>query len=169
MAWDSEYQIEFVLARPRSPIKPHRARRPQSARDPTVRDRHIAPIGRNGRMACDVLKGYNWPSRIETEIGRWKSVIGPRFQSRRFSWQITEIQVGQKVLNTNDRTRTFCVRTHRLMLPPGKGRIPLPPPDPCNNALFRPYSTNDRAIKRYFTLNFPIAAVPNWATIPTPH
>ena len=89
-----------MLARPRSPINPHSARRPQSARDPTVRDRHIAPIGRNGRMACDVLKGYNWRSRIETQIGRWKSVIGPKLKSRSFSRQITEIKVGQKVLNT---------------------------------------------------------------------
>ena len=30
----------------------------------------------------------------------WKSVIGRRLQSRSFSRQITEIQVGQKVLNT---------------------------------------------------------------------
>ena len=42
-------------------------------------------------------------------------------------------------------------------------------PDPCNNALFRPYSTDDRTIKRYFTLNLPIAAGPSRATIPTPH
>ena len=39
-------------------------------------------------------------SRIETQIGRWKSVIGRRLQSRSLSRQITEIQVGQKVLNT---------------------------------------------------------------------
>ena len=38
-----------------------------------------------------------WPqrSRIETQIGRWKSVIGPRLQSPRFSRQITEVQRGQ--------------------------------------------------------------------------
>ncbi len=39
-------------------------------------------------------------SRIETQIGRWKSAIGPKLKSRSFSRQITEIQVGQKVLNT---------------------------------------------------------------------
>ena len=32
--------------------------------------------------------------------GPWKSVIGPKLKSRSFSRQITEIQVGQKVLNT---------------------------------------------------------------------
>ena len=74
--------------------------RPQSARDPTVRDRHIAQIRSNGRMAWQAATWYNQRSRIETQIGRWKSVIGPRLRSRSFSRQITEIQVGQKVLNT---------------------------------------------------------------------
>ena len=75
--------------------------RPQSARDPTVRDRHIAQIRSNGRMAWQVATGYNQRSRIETQIGRWKSVSSaPELKSRSFSRQITEIQVGQKVLNT---------------------------------------------------------------------
>ena len=74
--------------------------RPQSARDPTVRDRHITQIRRNGRMAWQAATGYNRGSRIETQIGRWKSVIGPKLKSRGFSRQITEIQLGQKVLNT---------------------------------------------------------------------
>ena len=74
--------------------------RPQSARDPTVRDRHIAQIRSNGRMAWQVATGYNQRSRIETQIGRWKSVIGPKLKSRSFSRQITEIKVGRKVLNT---------------------------------------------------------------------
>ena len=39
-------------------------------------------------------------SRIETQIGRWKGVIGPKLKFRSFSRQITEIKVGQKVLNT---------------------------------------------------------------------
>ena len=48
--------------------------------------------------ACKVL--LRWRSRIETQIGRWKSFIVPRLQFRSFSRQITEIQLGQKVLNT---------------------------------------------------------------------
>ena len=101
--------------------------RPQSARDPTVRDRHIAQIRSNGRMAWQVATGYNQRSRIETQIGRWKSVIGPKLKSRSFSRQITEIQVGQKVLNTMTALGTSRVRTHRLTLPLGKGGIPSPP------------------------------------------
>ena len=72
----------------------------QSARDATVRDRHIAPIRSNGRMAWQTATGYNQRSRIETQMGRWKSVIGPKLKSRSFSRQITEIQLGRKVLNT---------------------------------------------------------------------
>ena len=51
-------------------------------------------------VAWQVATGYNQRSRIETQIDRWKGVIGRRLQSRSFSRQITEIQVGQKVLNT---------------------------------------------------------------------
>ena len=113
--------LDVVIPRPKNAVT-----RPQSARDPTVRDRHIAQIRSNGRMAWQVATGYNQRSRIETQIGRWKGVIGPKLKSRSFSRQITEIKVGQKVLNTNDRTRTACVRTHRLTLRLGKGRIPSP-------------------------------------------
>ena len=74
--------------------------RPQSARGPTVRDRHIAQIRSNGRMAWQAATGYNQRSRIETQIGRWKGVIGPKLKSRSFSRQITEVQLGRKVLNT---------------------------------------------------------------------
>ena len=38
----------------------------------------------------------------------------------------TEVQLGRKVLNNNDRARTACVRTHLLTLRLGKGRIPFP-------------------------------------------
>ena len=87
--------LDVVIPPPKNAVT-----RPQSARDPTVRDRHIAQIRSNGRMAWQLATGYNQRSRIETQIGRWKSVIGPKLKSRSFSRQITEIQVGQKVLNT---------------------------------------------------------------------
>ena len=124
--------LDVVIPPPKNAVT-----RPQSARGPTVRDRHIAQIRNNGRMAWQAATGYNQRSRIETQIGRWKSVIGPKLKSRSFSRQITEIQLGQKVLNTNDRTRTACVRTHRLTLPLGKGRIPSPPVS-CINVLIGP-------------------------------
>ena len=87
--------LDVVIPPPKNAVT-----RPQSARDPTVRDRHIAQIRSNGRMAWQAATGYNQRSRIETQIGRWKSVIGPKLKSSGFSRQITEIKVGQKVLNT---------------------------------------------------------------------
>ena len=39
----------------------------------------------------------------------------------------TAIGAGSNRSGYNDRTRTACVRTHRLTLPLGKGRIPSPP------------------------------------------
>ena len=44
-----------------------------------------------GRMAWQATTGYNRRSRIETQIGCWKSIIGPKLKARRFSRQITEI------------------------------------------------------------------------------
>ena len=87
--------LDVVIPPPKNAVT-----RPQSARDPTVRDRYIAQIRSNGRMAWQAATGYNQRSRIETQIGRWKGVIGPKLKSRSFSRQITEIKVGQKVLNT---------------------------------------------------------------------
>ena len=87
--------LDVVIPPPKNAVT-----RPQSARDPTVRDRHIAQIRSNGRMAWQVATGYNQRSRIETQVGRWKGVVGPKLKSRSFSRQITEIKVGQKVLNT---------------------------------------------------------------------
>ena len=87
--------LDVVIPPPKNAVT-----RTQSARDPTVRDRHIAQIRSSGRMAWQAATGYNQRSRIETQIGRWKGVIGPKLKSLSFSRQITEIQVGQKVLNT---------------------------------------------------------------------
>ena len=66
----------------------------QSARDATVRDRHIAQIRSNGCMAWQTATGYNQRSRIETQMGRWKSVIGPKLKFRSFSRQITALPDG---------------------------------------------------------------------------
>ena len=51
-------------------------------------------------MAWQVATGYNQRSRVETQIGRWKSVIGTKLKALSFPMQITEIKLGQKVLNT---------------------------------------------------------------------
>jgi len=72
---------------------------PQSSRDPTLRDQHISEIQARGRMAWQARSGYNQRSRIETQMGRWKTVIGPKLKARRFGNQQTEAKIGVAVLN----------------------------------------------------------------------
>ena len=52
--------------------------RPDAAENPSFRDRHIADIAAQGRMAWQKSSGYNLRGRGETLMGRWKTVIGPK-------------------------------------------------------------------------------------------
>ncbi|KPU84755.1 transposase, partial [Marinosulfonomonas sp. PRT-SC04] len=67
--------------------------------DPTVRDYHIAHIKTHGRMGWQKTSGYNQRSRVETQMGRWKAVIGPKLKARNFANQKTEANIGVRVLN----------------------------------------------------------------------
>ncbi len=62
--------LDAVIPTPKNAVT-----RPQSARDPTVRDRHIAQICSNGRMAWQVATGYNQRSRMKrrSAVGRVSS------------------------------------------------------------------------------------------------
>jgi len=73
--------------------------RPDAARNPSARDGHIAEIEAHGRMAWQASSGYNQRSRIETQIGRWKAVIGPKLKARSFENQKTEAKIGVRILN----------------------------------------------------------------------
>src|SRR5882757_1419246 len=45
---------------------------------PTQRDRHLAMITKQGRLAWQVVTGYGQRSLVETTMGRYKTQIGPR-------------------------------------------------------------------------------------------
>ncbi|PZM15652.1 IS5/IS1182 family transposase, partial [Rhizobium tubonense] len=66
---------------------------------PSQRDLHIAAISRDGRMNWQASTGYGKRARVETAIGRYKSVIGPRLRARSFLAQQTEVATGCAVLN----------------------------------------------------------------------
>jgi hypothetical protein len=70
-----------------------------AAQNPSIRDCYIADIGTHGRMAWQKASGYNQRSRIETLMGRWKTVIGPKLKARTFENQKTEARIGVRVLN----------------------------------------------------------------------
>ena len=72
---------------------------PDADQNPSARDEHIAETDTHGRMAWQKSSGYNQRSRIETHIGRWKTVIGPKLKARNFANQKTEAKIGVRVLN----------------------------------------------------------------------
>lgn len=86
--------VEIIIPPPKNA-----ALSPQSLHDPTLRDQHITEIRIQGRMAWQTSSGYNQRSRIEAQIGRWKTVIGPKLKARRFENQQTEAKIGVAILN----------------------------------------------------------------------
>jgi len=66
---------------------------------PTQRDRHLAMIAEQGRLSWQVATDYGQRSLVETTMGRYKAVIGPRLRARGFAAQQTEATIGVAVLN----------------------------------------------------------------------
>ena len=71
----------------------------KAAVNPTLRDQRISAIRTGGRMAWQVSSGYNQRSRAETQMGRWKMVIGPKLKAHNFPNQRTEAKIGTHILN----------------------------------------------------------------------
>ena len=71
----------------------------EAAVNPTLRDQRIFAIRTGGRIAWQVSSGYNQRSRAETQMGRWKMVIGPKLKARSFPNQKTEAKIGTHILN----------------------------------------------------------------------
>lgn len=85
---------EVIIPPPKNAVQSQ-----QSAQGPTIRDRHIAEIEAKGRFAWQKSTGYNQRSRVESQMNRWKVVIGPKLKARRFANQQTEAKIGGRVLN----------------------------------------------------------------------
>ncbi len=66
---------------------------------PTQRDRHLAMIAEQGRLSWRVATDYGQRSLVETTMGRYKALIGPRLRARGFAAQQTEATIGVAVLN----------------------------------------------------------------------
>jgi transposase len=86
--------VEVIIPPPKTAVASA-----QSALVTSVRDRHIAEIETKGRLAWQKSTGYNQRSRVETQMGRWKAVIGPKLRARNFDNQKTEAKIGVRVLN----------------------------------------------------------------------
>ncbi len=49
---------------------------------PTQRDRHLGCIAELGRMGWQKASGYNWRALVESDVSRWKRVIGDGLRSQ---------------------------------------------------------------------------------------
>jgi hypothetical protein len=87
-------RVEIIIPPPKNA-----ALSPNSPHDPTLRDQRIIEIQTRGRMAWQSDSGYNQRSRIETQIGRWKAVIGSKLKARSLENQKTEAKIGVAILN----------------------------------------------------------------------
>jgi hypothetical protein len=63
------------------------------------RDWHLEMIAEQGRLAWQKATDYGQRSLVETTMGRYKALIGPRLRARGFSAQQTEAAIGVAVLN----------------------------------------------------------------------
>ena len=50
-------------------------------------------------MGWQKSSGYNQRSRIEAQMARWKTVIGPKLKARTLANQRTEVAIGVSILN----------------------------------------------------------------------
>ena len=67
--------------------------------DSPMRNAHLEHIKTHGRMAWQKSTGYTERSGVETQIGRYKSVIGSKLHRRKLESQQTETAIGVKSLN----------------------------------------------------------------------
>ncbi|MCB1528762.1 MAG: IS5 family transposase [Hyphomicrobiaceae bacterium] len=75
------------------------ALRQPNAQASCQRDDHIASMQADGRLKWQTSTGYGNRALIETAMGRYKGVIGPRLRARSFLAQQTEAAIGVAILN----------------------------------------------------------------------
>jgi hypothetical protein len=66
---------------------------------PSQRDGHIRLIQEQGRSAWRKATGHGRRSLVETAIGRYKALIGPRLRARTIASQQGEVALGSEGLN----------------------------------------------------------------------
>ena len=66
---------------------------------PTQRDLHLRCIAERGRMGWQKASGYGWRALVESDVSRWKRVIGDGLRSRTDGRQETEVAIAASALN----------------------------------------------------------------------
>ena len=109
-AYDSDAVYQAATRQhgpPPDVIIPPRASAVPSTDDPaarTPRDRHIQLIAEQGRMGWQRATGYGRRSLVETAIGRYKHLIGPKLRARTLPGQQGEAALAVAMLNRMIRT-----------------------------------------------------------------
>jgi IS5 family transposase len=102
-AYDGTPTYDEVLrhsagARIVNPSRSNAIKRPK-AQASCQRDDHIASMQTDGRLKWQIGTGYGKRALVETAMGRYKSVVGPRMRARSFIAQQTEATIGVTILN----------------------------------------------------------------------
>jgi hypothetical protein len=71
----------------------------QGAEAQSQRDHHVRIIAEKGRMAWQKATGYGRRSLVETAIGRYKAIIGPKLHTRILPAQRGEAAIAIEALN----------------------------------------------------------------------
>ena len=66
---------------------------------PSQREQHVLSIAVHGRLGWQKETDYGQCALVETAMGRYKAIIGPRLRARSFSGQQDEAVVGVAILN----------------------------------------------------------------------
>ena len=66
---------------------------------PTQRDLHLRSIAERGRIGWQRASGYNWRALVETDVARWKRVIGDELRPQTEGRQATEVAIATDTLN----------------------------------------------------------------------
>jgi hypothetical protein len=66
---------------------------------PTQRDRHLRCAAERGRIGWQRAAGYGWRALVESDIARWKRVIGDGLRSQTDGRQASEVAIAADVLN----------------------------------------------------------------------
>jgi Transposase DDE domain len=67
--------------------------------NPSQRDQHILSIAARGRLGWQEVTNYGQRALVETAMGRYKAIIGPRLRARSLGGQQAEAAVSVAVLN----------------------------------------------------------------------
>jgi hypothetical protein len=66
---------------------------------PTRRDAHLRCIAERGRMGWQRASGYDWRALVESDVSRWKRVVGDGLRFRTDGRRATEVAIAADVLN----------------------------------------------------------------------